>query len=210
MQLPKLYAQVNSKGIIDLTLSVNPLGCSPRVLKQFSQSTMSDISSYPDATKLLSALAKKLQVNQENILLGNGSEQLIKLVAQTFIRPEFVVVIEQGSFALFSKECLLEKATLKLVKLEKILYEINPKMIVLANPKTPTGEIISPAFLKRLIKKFKRTLIVIDEANGEFLEKSLINNAIKKQKHIGATHFFQSIWASWTAYRLYGWSTKVD
>ncbi|MEK7165969.1 MAG: histidinol-phosphate transaminase, partial [Patescibacteria group bacterium] len=181
MQLPKLYAQTGSKRAIDLTLSVNPLGCSPRVLKLLPKITMADISSYPDSKILINKLTQRFRVNENNLLLGCGSEQLIKLIAQTFCTAKGLAVMEQGSFAVFTKECLLAKAKVVAVNLEKMLQLPNPQIIFLANPKTPTGEIIDQNFMIKLAQKFTRSILVIDEANGEFIDESFIARAVKSK-----------------------------
>lgn len=179
MKLPKLYAQATSSGSIDLTLSVNPLGCSPRVLKALSAITMADISSYPKTSTFISLLAKRMNYDTSNIILGAGSEQLIKLIAQSILNKSDVVLVEKGSFGLFTKESLLKNATVKTVSLEEMISMPKPKIIFIANPKTPTGEVTDFKLLKKLISTMKTSFVVIDEANGEFLEKSLISDAVK-------------------------------
>ncbi len=177
MKIPKLYAENAPKNSIDLALSINPLGCSPRVMQALQNITVNDLSAYPDASLLIQTIAKKLNVEEANILLGNGSEQLIKLVAQTFIKPNDSVCIEKESFALFTKEAILAKAKVKLKNIDTLTND-DPRVIFIANPKTPTGEII-PQTTIRTLQKSTRAVIVVDEANGEFIDDTAISLAIR-------------------------------
>ena len=179
MKIPKLYAQTASKRTIDLTLSVNPLGCSPRVLKALSLISMDDIATYPNQTEVMTLLGKQFNIDKTNLLLGSGSEQLIKLIAQTFCLKKSRVVVESGSFALFTKEFLLAGAQVQYALLEEMLVMKKPNIIILANPKTPTGEVIDIKILRKLAIHLAPNLLVIDEANGEFLKKSFISEATK-------------------------------
>lgn len=179
MNLPKLYANQSNKGKIDLTLSVNPLGCSPRVLKALRSITQTDISSYPDPASLENEICRRFDIDRSNLLLGVGSEQLIKLVAQTFLTKNSHVLVERGSFALFTIECQLTGATVKSMTIDNILSAPKPRMIFLANPKTPTGEVIDPEFITQIAEKLDPSILVVDEANGEFLEKSFITMSQK-------------------------------
>lgn len=177
MQLPKLYAQNISNNTIDLTLSVNPLGCSPRVLQALRVLTSKDLSAYPDTTALTKTIAQRFSIKPENILLGNGSEQLIKLISQTCINPGNQVTIENGSFAVFSKETMLAGGNVVLSNFEDIPQNA-PRLVFIANPKTPTGELISQVEIQRIQKSIPG-ILVVDEANGEFIDKSSIPLAMQ-------------------------------
>ncbi len=179
MKLPTVYAQTNTNNRIDLRLSVNPLGCSPSVVKILRTIKVKDISQYPSTDILRTQLAIRFGVTRDNILFGTGSEQLIKLIAQTFIQPDDMVLIERGSFSLFLKESLLAQGNVRLVTIPS-MPDSNASCIFLANPKTPTGEIIPQAHLKRIATNPRRTLLVIDEANGEFIDESSISWGVKR------------------------------
>lgn len=173
MQLPKLYASEVAKLPIDMTLSENPLGCSPRVLKTLKTITPQDIFDYPDTSPLQEVIARRFSVSRDQILLGNGSEQLIKLIAQTFINKRDRVLIQAGSFPLFVKECLLAGGNVSFFDPQKPTTQ-SAKLVILCNPNNPTGEVLQGRIIRKLSKQFTQSLIVIDEANGEFLTKSSI------------------------------------
>lgn len=179
MQLPKLYTEQVNKGSIDLTLSVNPLGCSARALKVLKKLTVNDLSNYPDTKDLVNFLAKNFRVAPGDVLLGNGSEQLIKLISQTFLSEGDLALVQVSSFALFTKEAKLTGAKTKFFDPANSRRGVNPKLIFLSNPSTPTGEVFSARTLVNLTEKFPKSIIVIDEANGEFNTESFLNNAVK-------------------------------
>lgn len=179
MKLPTMYAQTNGNKRIDLSLSVNPLGCSPSVVKILRTIKVKDINKYPSISRFQTQLAIRFGVTGENILFGTGSEQLIKLIAQTCIQPGNRVLIERGSFSLFLKESLLAQGNVRLVDLSSITGS-NASCIFLANPKTPTGEIIPQAQLQRIATNLRRKLLIIDEANGEFIDESSISWGVKR------------------------------
>ena len=176
MKLPILYAQMTDRQSVDLTLSVNPLGCSPLVLDKLRKIGAKEVSIYPLPDKLLTKLAIRFGVQKDNILLGSGSEQLIKLIAQSFIQPGDPVFIERGSFSLFVKESLLAKGKISLTTLSRIMKS-DAKLIFLANPKTPTGEVIPQEVIKQ-IQKRTTGILVVDEANGEFIDDSSIRLSV--------------------------------
>lgn len=184
MKLPNIYAQKIKKADIDLSLSENPLGCSARVLKALRTIKISDVSQYPDTQKLTDTIAWKWNVEPENVLLGCGSEQLIKLIAQTVLLPGDVAVIQNASFAVFLKECMLARASCRLVDIGEIKREIDTQLAFVCNPNNPTGECIPQTFIKQIIQSLPKTIVIVDEANGEFMNDSFIPQAIETKNCI--------------------------
>lgn len=184
MQLPKIYAQKVPKRCIDLTLSENPLGCSPAVEKVLKNLTAKDISSYPSQSNLIKAISQRFSVKTENILLGCGSEQLIKLIVQTIIRPGDSVLIQTSSFPLFTKECIIAGAKIKQSSVSKIKGSPKPKLVFLCNPNNPTGEVLTNKTIASIVQKMAPSVIVVDEASGEFMNNSFISQAVKSSNCI--------------------------
>lgn len=175
MNVPKAYATSVKKQTIDLTISINPLGCSPRALLAIRKLDSDQLSAYPDPSILITDLAKKFDVAPSAILLGNGSEQLIKLVSQAFVRQNDVVFVESGSFFLFTREPLLCGATVEFINFTTVRKSNNkPTLLFIANPTTPSGTDRSNAALCSVIDTIKPRIVVIDEANGEFRNESMI------------------------------------
>lgn len=186
MKQPKLYA-FNKKLAIDLSLSENPLGCSPRVFNVLRRA-VEDVTSYPDPTsqKLRTALAKKFGVPKDNITVGNGSESLIDLTCQALIRtgdegiipmvtfPFFEVTIYvAGGRPVFAK--MSDKLDISLDSIEGAITK-NTKLILLCNPNNPTGKILSREDIVDFAKQVSPIPVVVDEANIEFGGESVVSD----------------------------------
>lgn len=193
MKLPKLYA-FNKKLKIDLSLSENPLGCSPRVFNVLKKN-IKNIVEYPDPTsaELTSALAKKFKISKEQILLGNGSESLIDLICRVFIKLKDEVVLPELTFPLFERAILLANGRPVFVKMRnnfqidlqafKKRVNKNTKLIIICNPNNPTGKVIDRNEILSFVESVKPVPVLVDEANIEFGGKS-ISSAIKKQNNL--------------------------
>lgn len=176
MNVPKAYATSVRKLPIDMTLSVNPLGCSPMAMRAIRSIPMTDVSTYPEQSNLLRALAARFRVRTDMILLGIGSEQLIKLTCQTFLRAGDTVFVERGSFFLFSKEPALLGNPVTLFNLTTPPKPVNrPTLLFLANPTTPGGEDRSDTKILTAIDRINPKIVVIDEANGELRSRTFIS-----------------------------------
>ncbi len=184
MRLPKIYAKGVKKKPIDLSLSENPLGCSPLVIKTLRKITMKDISRYPNTEKLIKKISKRFKVTKEEIILGDGSEQLVKLIAQTFLQKNDIVLVQRGSFPLFNKECLLARAKVKFFQPDKLTDTNKTKMIFICNPNNPTGEVFDPIVIENIINRANNSIVVIDEAIGEFINNTFIPKAVKSNNCI--------------------------
>ena len=162
-----------------MTLSENPLGCSPRVIKKVTNIGMKTISNYPDTTDLMNTISREYFIKPQNILLGCGSEQLIKLITQFAIRKNDTCFIQRGSFSLFLKEAKLSGARIKFFNPTQKNDFSQAKIVFICNPNNPTGEIILSTFINGCVDKFNNTIFVIDEANGEFMKESSVKKAVR-------------------------------
>ncbi|OGE64745.1 histidinol-phosphate transaminase [Candidatus Daviesbacteria bacterium RIFCSPLOWO2_02_FULL_36_7] len=190
----KLYA-FGEKLPIDLSLSENPLGCSPKVIMALKDVSPKDFFDYPDpdSQDLKNTLSKMFQINSEDIFVANGSEAIIKLLPQAILKPNDEVIIPKLTFPMFEKavqlvggKVVFSEMTadfdINLADIRKRITK-NTKLIFLCNPNNPTGKIIP----KDKILEFARSiniLVVVDEANIEFggdtviRESQDINNLI--------------------------------
>lgn len=180
----KLYA-FGEKLPIDLSLSENPLGCSPKVVMALKDVSLKDFFDYPDpdSQDLKNILSKKFQINSEGIFVANGSEAIIKLLPQAILKPNDEVIIPRLTFPMFEKAVQLVDGRVVLsemtadfdINLTDIRKRItkNTRLIVLCNPNNPTGKIIP----KDTILEFVRStniLVIVDEANIEFGGETII------------------------------------
>jgi histidinol-phosphate aminotransferase len=168
--------------IIKLASNENPLGPSPASL-QAMQHVLANINLYPDgnAFYLKHKLADKLTVQPENLLLGNGSNEIIEFVGHAFMQPGVDVIVSQYCFAIYPLTAKLFGANVITVPaanyghdLPALLRAITPqtRVVFVANPNNPTGTVVSKQELMDFAGRIPATvLLVLDEAYIEFLDE---------------------------------------
>jgi len=166
--------------IIKLASNENPLGPSPAAL-QAMQHVLAHLNLYPDgnAFYLKHKLADKLSVQPGNLILGNGSNEIIEFVGHAFMESGVDVVVSQFCFAIYPLTAKLFGANVITVPaknyghdLPAMLKAITPKtrVIFVANPNNPTGTVVSKQELIDFTAQVPaNVLLVIDEAYIEFL-----------------------------------------
>lgn len=187
--MKKLYA-LGTKRAIDLSLSENPLGCSPLVAKKLKRNNFA-FNDYPipNGVGLKRALAKKLGCQKENIFVCNGSEAIINAIPKILTKPGDEAIIPTLSFPMFALCSELAGLTVKLSPMNKQLgidlLAINrlinqkTKLVFICNPNNPTGSVIPRLELVKFIGQVPPSvLIVVDEANVEFGGESVIDLSI--------------------------------
>ena len=149
-----------------------------RVLARFKKALSADfVSAYPEPGTLYKKLAKHVGCKPENLYLTSGSDGAIKSVFEAFVEANDKVLLVSPSYAMFYVYVKMFQAELVEVKyaadlslsVEKILTQIestNPKLICIANPNSPTGTIVSPEDLWKVIESAhqKNAVVLIDEA----------------------------------------------
>ncbi len=171
---------LEESSIIKLASNENPLGTSPRAL-QAVQQALADIALYPDGNgfALKDAIAGKFGVKHEQIVLGNGSNDVLELVARGFLSPGTEAVFSQHAFAVYP---LVTKAIgargISVAArdfghdLAAMRQAITPstRVVWIANPNNPTGTWLPQAELHAFLKSVPEdVLVVLDEAYDEYL-----------------------------------------
>lgn len=167
--------------IIKLASNENPLGPSPLALKAMREA-LERAHFYPDGGgyHLRGAIAEELGLERENIILGNGSNEIIEFIGHAFLKPEDEVITARHAFAVYSLMAQLFGA--KTIEVEDpgfvhdlpaMLAAITPKtrVIFIANPNNPTGTMVGQAEIDDFMSKVPNDILVVfDEAYHEFLE----------------------------------------
>lgn len=166
--------------IIKLASNENPLGISPAALVAI-EAALPDLALYPDGSgyALKQAIAKKFGVKLEQIVLGNGSNDVLEFMARTFLHPGLDAIYSQHAFAVYP---LVVKAIgahgIEVPAknfghdLQAMRAAVTPatRIIFIANPNNPTGTYIPPAGLHAFLKSLpENILVVLDEAYTEYL-----------------------------------------
>ena len=170
--------------IIKLASNENPLGPSRLGLAAMRQA-LKQVNLYPDgnAFYLKQKLAAKLGVEPANLVLGNGSNEIIEFVAHALLAPGAEVVVSQYCFAVYPIVTALFGAKLVVVPaknhahdLDAMLAAITPntRIVFVANPNNPTGTTASREELARFVNAVPAdVLLALDEAYIEFLDEPL-------------------------------------
>jgi histidinol-phosphate aminotransferase len=170
--------------IIKLASNENPLGPSPKALAAMRR-VLDHLHLYPDGSAffLKQKLARKLGVAPSNLVLGNGSNEIIELIGHAFVRPGSEVVVSQYCFAIYPIVTQMFGGKVVTVPalnyghdLDAMASAITNKTVAVfvANPNNPTGTLASSASLLRFIRGVpKDVLVVLDEAYLEFLDDPL-------------------------------------
>ena len=169
-------------GIVKLASNENPRGPGPSVRKAIANAT-DELSRYPDGNgfALKTALAARFDVGTDDIVLGNGSNDVLELVTQAFLRPGDTAVYSRHAFAVYPLATQARGATGIEVPAAKDHGHDLPAMraailpttrvVFVANPNNPTGTWIPPAALRSFIASVpENVLVVLDEAYNEYLE----------------------------------------
>lgn len=167
--------------VVKLASNENPLGISSKV-REAIYKELGNINRYPDGDSRLlrKTLAKRLDITEEMLLFGNGSDGLLKVIGETFLNKGDEVIISDPTFAEYIFVANLMGAELKKVKmnpyhqdLDKIASSITNKtrMIFLTSPHNPAGTIITEKELRKFMEQIPENLLVIfDEAYYEYVQ----------------------------------------
>jgi histidinol-phosphate aminotransferase len=177
--IEELEREYGLHDVIKLASNENPLPPSARVQKAIADA-LPHLNRYPDGSGfyLRQALAKKHGVTQEQIVIGNGSNELIELAVRTFLKPGDEAVVPHPSFVVYPMIVQASGGIRVMVMLkdyrldlEAMARAITPmtKMVFIANPNNPTATIVTrdevEAFMARVPE---RTIVIFDEAYIEF------------------------------------------
>jgi len=190
--------------IIKLASNENPRGASPKVQAAIAAAA-TELTRYPDGNgfALKTALAKRLRVQPEQIVLGNGSNDVLELVTQAFLRPGDHAVYSQYAFIVYPLATQARGAVGIEVSandyghdLDAMQHAITPqtRVVFVANPNNPTGTWLAGDVVERFVAAVPREVIVVlDEAYNEFLEPSQQSNAtawIERYPNLVVSHTF--------------------
>ena len=167
--------------IVKLASNENPLGMSPKA-KAAVAAAIDGIERYPDNFALTHALAERCGVNVAQIVLGNGSNDILELAARAFLGPNRSAVFSAHAVAVYQlattatgAECVVAPAKNYAHDLAAMKAAIRPdtRIVWLANPNNPTGTFLPYGDIEDFITSIRSDiLVVLDEAYNEYLPLS--------------------------------------
>ena len=170
--------------VLDFSASINPLGVSPAVTEALRNL---DLATYPDpdCSELRRALADRLGLESERILVGNGATELIHLLARALLEAGDAAAIFTPTFGEFEAACRLQRvAPVHIAPAEqhtfgwdlpaaaRLIATLRPALLFVCNPNNPTGTYLGPDSLEVIAAALGDTgLLVLDEAYAPFVER---------------------------------------
>ncbi len=179
--IEEIRRQFKLKKIVKMASNENPLGASPKAVQAMIDS-LKNINRYPDplSFELRQALAERFDVLIDNVITAHGSEGIISVIMRTFMLDDEEALMSQGTFIGFKVLAHSRGTKLVTVPLKEYRYDLDAiadritnktKIIYLANPNNPTGNIFTVKEFLSFIKKVpSHVLIIMDEAYFEFAQ----------------------------------------
>lgn len=181
---------LKEESIIKLASNENPRGFGPRT-RAALEGALGDIARYPDGNghDLKVALSRRYGVDTASIVLGNGSNDVLELVALAFLGPGRAAVYAQHSFAVYALATQARGARSIAVPAKNYGHDLDAMaaaiddetyVVWIANPNNPTGTMLGSDALEAFVKRVpERVLVVIDEAYNEYLAPELKAETVK-------------------------------
>ena len=178
----ELKRELGLRDIVKLASNENPLGPSPKAVLAMKEA-LSGVNRYPDGNcfYLKSALASKLGVSTDNLVIGNGSNDVLELILRAFAGPGDEVIMGEPSFLVYRLSTMVQGATPVIVPLKEFACDLdgmlkaitkNTKIIFIDNPNNPTGRSVGAKEVDAFVRALPEGVIaVFDEAYNEFIER---------------------------------------
>ncbi len=188
--IEEVQREYGLKRVIKLASNENPLGPSPRAVAALKRHAR-QLHLYPDGNVyyLRQALSRRLGVAPDQLMFGNGSDELILWLALTYLSPRDTMIVSQYSFVRYQMAAQLVGARFKTVPLKNWQHDLpamasavdkNTRAIFLANPENPVGTMVGRKAFERFLRAVpRRILIVLDQAYYEYVQASDYFNGIE-------------------------------
>ena len=195
------------KKIVKLSANESALGVSPKVKKEINNKI--NFSKYPDnkSKNLRLAISKNFKCKFEKIICGAGSDEIIQIICQLFLKPKDEVIVPQYSFLMYRIYSKIAGANVVYAKennykisVSEIIKKVSKKtkIVFLANPNNPTGTYLKKKELIQLRKKLRSNiLLVVDDAYDEYIQKKNYVSGLKlfnKSKNVIILRTFSKIY----------------
>lgn len=188
--IEEVERELGISGSVKLASNENPVGPSPRALRAL-QEALPGIHRYPDGGGhyLRQALARHWQVAADQVVLGNGSNELLELVGRCFLLPGDEVVYAEQAFIVYDMVAQVTGSAKVRVPLKNFTHDLDAmrdaisaktKMVFVGNPNNPTGTAVPARALEAFLEAVPpEVIVVLDEAYYEYLPPPLQPNSLR-------------------------------
>jgi len=178
--IEELQRELGLARVIKLASNENSLGSSPMALTALSDG-IATLHRYPDggAFRLREALADRWKVNSDQVILGNGSDEILGLLARTFLAPGDEAVMADQTFIIYKMEVTAAHGKPVIVPLKQWRHDLQgmadaitgrTRLLFLCNPNNPTGTMVSADEVAQLLSHVpEHVVVVFDEAYFEYV-----------------------------------------
>ncbi len=178
--IEELERELGIARAVKLASNENPIGPSPKALAVLSEAARS-LNRYPDggAQRLRDALAQRWKLTPDQVILGNGSDEIIGMLARAFLSPGEEAILADQTFVIYKMEVTAAHGVPMVVPVKDWRHDL-PKMaeaitdrtrlLFLCNPNNPTGTMVSAAEVEALMARLPdHVIVVFDEAYYEYV-----------------------------------------
>lgn len=209
--IEEVKEKYNLEYIVKLASNENPYGTSSLVkdaLIEFLENY--NLNRYPDgfSSKLKYDLSDFYDIETKNIIISNGADEMLDIIAKTFLSENDNVIMNEMTFVRYSDVSTIQDSNIKIVRLKNFdtildsyLEKIdeNTKLIWLCNPNNPTGKYLDKQQIKNFIEKVPSNILILyDEAYAEFAEDNTIPQDMiyefKKHENVMTLKTFSKIY----------------
>ncbi|HXR09994.1 MAG TPA: aminotransferase class I/II-fold pyridoxal phosphate-dependent enzyme, partial [Candidatus Acidoferrales bacterium] len=169
---------------IRLDFNENTTGCSVAARDALARLTAKQIATYPEYAAPTRKLARYFRVHPDELLLTNGGDDALRVFFDTFVEPRTSVLICEPTFPMYRYYAEIAGARVQVLRYgANMEFPLNaalaalrkkPRVFFLANPNNPTGTLVPPAVIRKLLRAATHTVVVLDEAYAEFSPQSAV------------------------------------
>lgn len=197
--------KLKPEDVCKLASNENPWGASPLAIAA-GKDALNHVHLYPEGSglELRNAIGKNLKLESSQIILGNGSNEIIELLGHIFLEKGDEVIVGEHAFVVYKLMTLLMGATPVIVPMPDLVHDLNEmrnaitdrtKLIFLPSPNNPTGTANSPKDIIQFVKSLpEHVIFCLDEAYAEYLiNPADLKPLMKEGKKVLAMRTFSKI-----------------
>lgn len=207
--IKEVQRELGINNIVKLASNENSFGPSKLAVGAMKKG-MVELNRYPEGSGpyLRQALSKKLKVRCENLILGNGTDELIELIAKVFLKTKDEIIVSEGAFIRYEMAGDLMGCKVVSVPMKNFTHDLEgfkraitprTKIVFIANPNNPTGTYVNKTDVDRFMRGIpSRVLVVFDEAYYEYVrEKDYPEtlNYVRKRRNVIVLRTFSKIYS---------------